>query len=69
MAFHREWHAAREGRGRQFWETGPDPSLDQLARVIAALEALPPVSARPEFVSGLRARLLAEATANKATIR
>lgn len=65
MAFHREWHATQEGRGRQFWETVRDPSLDQLARVVAVLEAVRPVSARPEFVADLRARLMEEATANK----
>src|SRR5688500_16286514 len=58
MAFHCEWHATQQGRGRQYWEAAPEPSLDQLARVIAALEAVQPVSARPEFVADLRARLL-----------
>lgn len=62
-AFHREWHATQAGRGRQYWETVPDPSLDHLARVIAALKAMPPVSARPDFVADLRARLIADATA------
>jgi hypothetical protein len=65
MAFHREWHATQEERGRHFWETVRDPSLDQLACVVAALEAVRPVSARPKFVADLRARLMAEATANK----
>lgn len=65
MAFHREWHASQEGRGRHFWETVREPSLDQLARVIAALEAVRPVSARPEFVADLRARLMAAITASK----
>lgn len=61
MAFHREWHAMQEGRGRHLWETVPDPSLDHLARAIAVLEAVQPVSARPEFVADLRARLMADA--------
>ena len=69
MAFHREWHAMQEGRGRQFWETVPDPSLDHLARVIAVLEAVRPISARPEFVADLRARLMADATANNTSTR
>ena len=42
-----------------------DPSLDQLIGVVAALEAVRPVSARPEFVADLRARLMADTTANK----
>jgi hypothetical protein len=64
-AFHREWHATQAGHGRQYWEPLPDPSLDHLTRVIAALKALRPVSARPEFVADLRARLIADATANR----
>jgi len=69
VAFHREWHATQEGRGRQYWETVPDPSLGQLARVVAALEAVRPVAARPEFVADLRARLMADAIANNASTR
>lgn len=68
MAFHREWHATEDGRGRQFWRTVRDPSLDQLVRVIAVLEAVPKVSARPEFVADLRARLMADATATVLSI-
>jgi hypothetical protein len=69
MAFHREWHANQQGRGKQFWETVPDPSREQLDRVIAVLEAVPPISARPEFVADLRARLMADAAANNASPR
>lgn len=69
MAFHREWHATQQGRGKQFWETVPDPSPYHLNRVIAALEAVRPISARPEFVADLRARLIAHATANNASTR
>lgn len=68
LAFHREWHATQEGRGRQFWETVGHPS-PELARVVAVLEAVQPVSARPEFVAHLRARLMAYATAIKASAR
>jgi len=67
VAFHREWHATQDGRGRQYWEPVPDPSLGQLARVVVALEAVRPVAARPEFVADLRARLMAEAVANAST--
>lgn len=35
------------------------------AAVVAALEAVRPVSARPEFVADLRARLMAATTADK----
>jgi len=69
MAFHREWHATQQGRGRQFWETVPDPPREQLDRVIELLEAVRPISARPEFVAELRARLMAHATANHASTR
>ena len=60
-ALHSAWHETQEGRGRQFWEEGPGPCLDQMASVVAALKALPPVRARSEFVADLRTRLLAEA--------
>lgn len=69
MAFHREWHATQQGRGKQFWESVPDPSREQLGRVIAALEAARPISARPEFVADLRARLMAYAAASNASTR
>ena len=61
MALHRDWHETQEGRGRQFWDEAPRVSLDQIARVVAALSAVPPVWARSEFVAELRAQLLAEA--------
>jgi hypothetical protein len=59
MAFHVEWHAASDGHGTRFFEESTDeqPSLDQLLNVIAALRAVPQVSARPEFVATLRERL------------
>ncbi|RHW22772.1 hypothetical protein D0Z08_31160 [Nocardioides immobilis] len=69
MAFHREWHATQQGRGRPFWETVPDPSRDQLDRVIAVFEAVRPISARPEFVADLRARLMADAASNNTSTR
>ena len=64
MVFHREWHAAENGQGRRFWKTVRNPSLDQHVRVIAALEAVPKVSARPAFVTKLRAQLVADAAAS-----
>lgn len=59
MTFHLEWHAANDGHGTQFFEESADeqPSLDQRLSVIAALNAVPKISARPEFVADLRERL------------
>jgi hypothetical protein len=59
MAFHVEWHATTDGHGTRFFEESPEeqPSLAQLLNVIAALRAVPKVSARPEFVATLRERL------------
>lgn len=67
MAFHLDWHAASDGLGTRFFgEADEAPTLGQLLRVIAALNAAPSVSARPEFVADLRERLLAEALAQLA---
>lgn len=59
MGFHVEWHAANDGHGTRFFEEAAEeqPSLEQLLSVIAALRAVPKVSARPEFVATLRERL------------
>ena len=59
MTFHSEWHATNDGHGTQFFKAAADepPSLAQLLSVIAALNAVPKVSARPEFVAHLRERL------------
>lgn len=57
MVFHRDWHASQDGRGRQFWEAPVDPPVQQMLELVAALQALPRVRARPAFVAGLRARL------------
>ena len=59
MTFHVEWHATNEGHGTRFFEEAPEeqPSLEQLLSVIAALRAVPKISARPEFVATLRERL------------
>lgn len=62
MGFHHDWHDAQIRRGPRFFEEAEDePSVDQLLTVLAALKGVPKVSARPEFVAGLRERLLAEA--------
>lgn len=61
MVLHCDWHETQEGRGRQFWKEEPGPCLGQMASVVAALKALPPVWARSEFVADLRTRLLDEA--------
>jgi hypothetical protein len=62
MGFHRDWHEAQDGRGTRFFQEAADePSFERLLRLIADLTATPEVSARPEFVAGLRERLMAEA--------
>ncbi len=62
MGFHHDWHDAQIGRGPRFFgEAADEPSLGQLLTVLAALKGVPKASARPEFVAGLRERLLAEA--------
>lgn len=67
MHFHREWHASSEGRGKRFFndEITGDRDLDfqQIVQMIAALQSVPSVEARPEFVQELRARLVAEVEA------
>jgi hypothetical protein len=63
MGFHRDWHDAQAGRGTRFFAEATDtdePSLEQVLTVIAALRAVPMVSARPEFVADLRERLVTE---------
>lgn len=67
MALHRDWHATQDGRGTRFFEVAADePWWDQLLTVVAGLWAEPAASARPEFVAGLRDRLMAEARARSA---
>lgn len=65
MGFHRDWHATQMGGGREFLETTSAPSVDQMLKLVAALKALPPVVARPEYVADLRARLVAEASSGR----
>lgn len=62
MELHLDWHRAQDGGGTRFFELAADePSLEQLLRVVAALKAVSVDPASPEFVAGLRARLVAEA--------
>ncbi|HYF72561.1 MAG TPA: DUF5667 domain-containing protein, partial [Nocardioides sp.] len=63
------WGFAAQRRAEQFdaWVEGTstydasDPRTAELLELVGALRATPEVSARPEFVSGLRERLMAEA--------
>lgn len=66
MRIHLDWHASEDGPGEHFRESASEPSLDQVVRVIAALKALPPISARAEFVAKLRRRVLAAADGGRA---
>jgi hypothetical protein len=62
MHFHALWHESQAGRTTGFFrEPDVDPEVARILQVVAALRALPPVTARPEFVRELRARLVNEA--------
>ena len=59
--FHKLWHESQTGRPTQFFgKRDLDPELAQLLHVVAALRAVPSVTARTEFVKDLRERLMAE---------
>lgn len=60
MRFHRLWHESQKGPRAQFFDQDVDPNIAQVLEVVAALRAVPPVSASAEFVKDLRARLMAE---------
>lgn len=61
-SFHRLWHKDQAGRPtRLFGDLDLDPEVARLLRVVAALRAVPPVEARPEFVTFLREQLMAQA--------
>lgn len=62
MHFHALWHESQAGRSTRFFcEPDVDPEVARILQVVAALRALPPVTARPEFVRELRERLVDEA--------
>lgn len=59
--FHRLWHKSQMGRSTPFFgDQDVGPEVAQVLRVVAALRAMPPVTAAPEFVRDLRERLMAE---------
>jgi len=65
--FHKLWHESQTGRPTQFFgHQDLDPELARMLQVVAALRAVPPVTARKEFVKDLRERLMAE-TLNRAS--
>lgn len=56
--FHKLWHESRAGRLTQFFgDQDVDPEVAQMLQVVAALRAVPLVTARTEFVKDLRERL------------
>lgn len=61
--FHKLWHESQAGRSTRFFD-GRDVDLHvtQMLQVVAALRALPPVTARAEFVKDLRERLMGPVT-------
>lgn len=68
--FHELWHESQTGRSRQFFgDQDVDPEITQLLQVVAALRAVRPVTARAEFVSDLRGRLLVAARNSASTSR
>jgi hypothetical protein len=69
MVFHRDWHAHLEGRGQRFWEMSSLAPASETRHVRTVPAISPPVTARPEFVSDLRSRLMAEATSKASAAR
>lgn len=64
--FHRLWHENQTGRSKQFFcDQDVDPEVAQMLQVVAALCAVPLVTARTEFVKDLRERLMTD-TLNRA---
>ncbi|GAB3769872.1 hypothetical protein GCM10027600_25260 [Nocardioides ginsengisegetis] len=61
MRFHRVWHETQADGSTRFFDQDVNPDIAQVLEAVAALRAVPPVSARAEFVEDLRARLMAEA--------
>ena len=56
--FHKLWHENQTGRSTQFFgDQDVDPEVAQMLQVVAALRAVPLVTARTEFVKDLRERL------------
>lgn len=67
--FHQLWHENQIGQPTPFFgDQDTDPEVTRLLQMVAALRAVPPVTARTKFVMDLRARLLAE-TLNRASGR
>ena len=59
--FHKLWHESRAGRLTQFFgDQDVDPEVAQMLQVVAALRAVPLVTARTEFVKDLRGRLMTD---------
>lgn len=59
--FHQLWHESQSGQSTPFFgDQVADPEVTRLLQMVAALRAVPPVTARTEFVKDLRARLVAE---------
>ena len=62
-ALPRLWHESQTGRStRPFAIQDANPEVAQLLQTVAALRAIPPVTARAEFVNDLRERLMAQTT-------
>lgn len=60
MPFHRGWHRQPQPGANRFYESAK-AEVHELLQLVAALQAIPPSSIRPEFVAGLRDALMAEA--------
>jgi hypothetical protein len=63
VGFHQAWHDDQVRPAPRLFEGPETIHLDRLFVVVAALNAMPPVDARPEFIAGLRERLMTMAGA------